>query len=188
MSTNPQLLLIICALLSLLASPASAQSDAIMGTPFISAVNRGNAREVEEMITSGEPVNQRDTYGRSALMLTVLDDHCNVTILLLKYGARTEYRDEEGKTALMWAAAHGNLICLRALLLAHADVNAADKEGITALMMAASAGVREAVQELVEAKANVNATDYTGLTVLGYAVHARQKRIADILRAAGGHD
>ena len=49
-------------------------------------------------------------------------------------------------------------------------------------------GRAEVVEVLIKAKADVNATDYTGLSVLGYAEHARQKRVADILRGAGAHD
>ncbi len=183
-----QSLLLAGGLLPLLVAPALAQLDAVAGNPFISAVNRGSAREVEEYITSGEPVNQKDSYGRSALILTAMSGNCDVAILLLRHGARTEYRDDQGKTALIWAAAHGFTTCVKALVLAHADVNAADKQGITALMTAAAAGQAAVVQELIEAKADVNATDYTGLTVLGYAEHARQKRAQEMLRAAGAHD
>ena len=180
-------LILACALWPLAAAPVHAQLDTLAGNPFISAVNRGNPTDVEEMIVAGDPVNQKDSYGRSAVLLSAMDNHCAVTIVLLKHGAATELKDQDGRTALMWAADHGYIACVDALLAARADVNAIDKQGITALMRAAAAGRADVVAALIKAKADVNATDYAGLGVLGYAEHARQKKIAEMLKAAGAH-
>ena len=97
----------------------------------------GNLAEVRAALARGEDVNSKDSYGSTALMWAVWDNHNSIVKLLLDQPAvDVNVKNNNGSTALHWAAYENNAEVARMLLL-HKNFNSAnvtDNGGLTALM------------------------------------------------------
>ena len=98
----------------------AASSDASAGAPQVQkaldpslaralrdAARMGNAREVENLVNQGVPVDARDTAGRTALMIAALNGHTAAVQKLLALGAQTALVDGDGLTAAQHARRWG---------------------------------------------------------------------------------
>jgi ankyrin repeat protein len=125
---------------------------------------------VRLLLTKGADVNAVDQdYGLTALGTASLKGQCQVTALLMAYGARELGHGYE-KMALLFAAKRNGLKQVRNLLEKGVDVNAKPSQGWTALMLAAGEGHLDVVRLLLEKGADVNAkTETDGKTALADA-------------------
>ena len=109
--------------------------------------------EVRAVLARGGDVNDKDSYGTTALMWAVLRRHNPISKLLLEQPAvKTNKKDKYGNTALHWAAQYNNAEGARMLLL-HPGLNSANStnnNGETALMVAVSERKKEVLLELVQ--------------------------------------
>jgi ankyrin repeat protein len=123
-------------------------ADGEQVTPFLDAVERGDAAIAKAMIDAGAPATQRTKDGRTALGLAIdhLADEASsgaMVDLLLAHGASAQKRLGDGRTPLFAAAEAGNLRVVNALLAHGARVNevvldetaldAAERSGNTAV-------------------------------------------------------
>jgi len=76
-------------------------------TRLMIASAKGNSVEVEKLLRSGAPVNEKSIDGFTALIFAAAFNRKRVVQLLLKAGARTGFRTVEGDTAFSLAAARG---------------------------------------------------------------------------------
>ena len=178
---------------------ASAQSDPAQGWQIVNlrdgisksdqelvdAVTSGNAGKVKELIDKGADVDAKDIYGRTVLMVAVINNRTDVARLLIDKGANVNAKDNDRNTALMHAAWGGRTDVARLLIDKGANVNAKNKGGATALMNAARNGNTEIVKLLVGKGANVNAKNKNGDTALMLAALNGHTDIVKILRDAG---
>ena len=153
-----------------------------VGSPLMRATARGSSTLMRLLLAHGANANQRDDYGRTALMYVsginmyyapyneeMDDDAPQARLasfparLLLRHGANIAIRDHSGKTALMWAA-QGNPQVVSLLLAQGAWVNARDNSGRTALLCAASVRDSASMARLIAAGADVDAQDKDGET------------------------
>ena len=78
----------------------------------------GKLDEVRSALARGEDVNDKDSWGTTALMYAVLGRHNSIVKLLLDQpGLKTNERSNIGATALHWAADCNNRDAARMLLL-----------------------------------------------------------------------
>jgi len=110
----------------------------------------GDTETVRGLIQQGADINQRDDYGRTALMFAVMNMHYETMKVLLEDGADVQTRSTDGGTALMAAAGMaGDLRMVQALLDRGADVHARLREtNETALTLAEKYGRNEIAQLL----------------------------------------
>jgi len=94
----------------------------------------------------GAPIDTRDTFGRTALMVLVKAARADLARMLLDRGADLNARDQEGNTALMSA---GTVECARLLLERGADVDASDTRGATTLAFRTREGNLQLVEFLL---------------------------------------
>lgn len=78
-------------------------------TPLMLAVSqvRSNGKVVRQLLARSRQHGQRDSHGRTLLMLAAQAGNSQAADALLDAGARLEAVDHEGNTAMNYAAAHG---------------------------------------------------------------------------------
>ena len=112
----------------------------------------GKLDEVRSALARGEDVNDKNSWGSTALMWAVRNKHNSIVKLLLDQpGVKTNEKDNGGRTALHVAAWFNNREVARMLLLHPTmdSANAKSNKGNTAVMAAVRRGHKEVLSELV---------------------------------------
>lgn len=105
---------------------------------------------------------------------------------LLDQGADIEAKDPgSGASPLHYAVMKGRMDMIDLLLSRGADVNSRTRNGTTPLHTAALYARLEIAERLLEQRADINAVSAGGSTALVLATAARNKPIAEMLRARG---
>jgi hypothetical protein len=105
---------------------------------------------------------------------------------LLEQGADIEAKDPgSGASPLHYAVMKGRMQVIDLLLSRNADVNSRTRNGTTPLHTAALYARLEVAERLIELRADINAVSAGGSTPLALATAARNKPIAELLRARG---
>ncbi|MCK6484499.1 MAG: ankyrin repeat domain-containing protein [Phycisphaerae bacterium] len=147
------------------------------------AAEKGNASELQRLITDGADINHRSGMtGATALHDAAALNKPGMAHLLLTHGADIAAADDRGKTALHDASWYDHTDVAKMLLDKGADVDAVDRNGRTALHDAAEAGSEEAIQLLLNRGANVHAIDDYGRTAEQLARLRGNLEMAEILR------
>lgn len=113
------------------------------------------ARAIEFLLDHGARVDQRDGYGRTALLACT--NGPDAVKLLLAHHADPNVSDNEGKTALIEATVNGSAASVKALLASRADSRARDHSGKTAMDYAAVHGYPEIAALLSRRGSSANA-------------------------------
>jgi len=157
--------------------------------PLIRAVEAGDLKKAQKLISKGANVNQTDDVGVPALSIVAARGDEKMTRLLLDAGADVNARSATfNNTALARAAQNGNRETVRILLAAGAHVDDRDGAGWTPLFKAALKGDLEIVEALLSAGADVNARSSSGWTSLKEAQMRRHYNVAQRLKSAGAID
>lgn len=152
--------------LCLLGSDAMAQSI----PPLLAAASRGDAAEVQRLLASGAPVDQRDGQGRTALLLATHGNHVAAARALIEAGADVNAKDSIQDSPYLYAGAEGRLEILRLTLAAGADLRSTNRYGGTALIPAAHHGHVETVREMLATKVDIDHVNRLGWTALMEAI------------------
>jgi hypothetical protein len=91
-------------------------------------------------LDAGAPVDCRDDFCSTALMMAAANGHVDVLAKLLGRGADVDAVNSSQNTALHWAALTGKAAAVRVLIEAGCDMCVENLQGKTAVMGAASAG------------------------------------------------
>lgn len=153
------------------------------------AAAAGNLSAVEEMIRRGADTNERDRYGKTALVYAVTNgkDDLAIVLSLLAAGADVNARNQiDGSTPLLKAIDPGGTDAeIRALLDRGADVNSADNNGWTPLMVASDWGHTPLIELLLNTGANLNAKKTDGKTALMVAAEGGKSEAVKVLLKNG---
>jgi ankyrin repeat protein len=79
---------------------------------LFSAVNSNNATLLQKLVKERD-VNERDSVGRTPLMIAAFANSGQCAKILLQYGARISARMADGRTALHIAAAYLDYFIIR---------------------------------------------------------------------------
>lgn len=109
-------------------------------TPLMMAAHQNDADEVEGFVKNGANIDDKDSYGWTALRYAVRAGNKDAASTLLKLGAKVDEPSASGRTPLMSAAANGISEMVELLLANGADVNAKNEKGVTALDLAKRGG------------------------------------------------
>ena len=121
---------------------------------LLEASQSGNNEAVQFLLDLGVNINNRNSAGRTALMLACVARHEDVVQTLLSAGAEVDIHDSAGQTALIFACVSGSLVIICSLLSAKTDPNLQNRNGNTAIHLACSMGNRELVNLLIKFNAN----------------------------------
>ncbi|MGH9961696.1 MAG: ankyrin repeat domain-containing protein, partial [Pyrinomonadaceae bacterium] len=114
---------------------------------WMRAALEGRTEIIKELLAKGADVNEKDNWGRTALMFATINLHRDTVRTLLESGAEVNVRANDGATALMLAACAGDIGIVRALLARRANVQGKFiSTGKTAEMLAADHGFDEVAQ------------------------------------------
>ena len=149
------------------------------------AVDQGDVRHVNALISSGADVNARTEDGWTPLMMATIKGYTEVVRALLIKGADVDARNKKGWTALMFAVSMGDLDTMRVLLDGNAEIDARDNDGKTALMQATGEKNVESLKVLLDSGADVNVVDRLGETALTIAARRGYTEIVELLKKAG---
>jgi ankyrin repeat protein len=130
-------------------------ADWLGETPLMSAAQRGDAKMVSLLLSSGASPD--------------LSTQANDQTLA------------GGFTALHLAAHNGHTEVIATLLEEHANPNLADGAGVTPLMLACKIGAKDAAEVLLQKDARPDGADYHGQTPLMYAVSNGNKELVTLL-------
>lgn len=154
---------------------------------FLSCARRGLLTAVEAYLALGMPINVADTtYGQTALLYAVENNHLDVIRRLITAGADLEARDAWGDTALLTAVNWGRLEAVHLLLQAGADRHAVAGNNRTPLINAAYKGHEAILRALLAAGTDVQQAP-DGYPALYFAVLNGRTTIAQPLIQAGAH-
>jgi ankyrin repeat protein len=116
------------------------------------AAMTGNAAAIRDLLDRGNPIDARDRYGQTALMLAAHAGHLAAVGLLIEGGAELNHTAKYGLSALMLAVISRHEGVARALAVAGADLalrgTGAGFTGRTAADLAAAAGMTDLARSL----------------------------------------
>ncbi len=100
---------------------------------LLKAIQRGDAAEVEVVLSGDVDVNATTSRGTTPLMSAVTYGHFEIVRVLLKRGAEPNQKRSDGFTALALAAFFGQEAIVRALLVCGADMRAVSRANTSRL-------------------------------------------------------
>jgi hypothetical protein len=129
------------------------------------AAKRGFLPDVDEAISSGDPVDARTAGDETPLHLAAQEGWTQVVERLLQAGADPRLVDRNGRTALHLAASRGHHEVVRYLVAHGAEVDPRDRSGCTPALDAALFNNRETADFLLTRGADPQVAGRDGRTV-----------------------
>lgn len=150
--------------------------------PLVRAVMLGDEKAVQALILAKADLEAMTLGYANAVTVAATDGKIEILRALLAAGASPK---PEYGWPLFAAARAGHLEAVRVLLDAGLSVDYKDGADDTALISAVQGGQEEVVGFLLARGADVNARNKDGGTALGYADDEENKRVIEMLKAAG---
>lgn len=198
--------LVFVVLLALLFSACSGleRRDSAGLTPLYRAAEKGDLREVRNLIEEGADLESWNGYlddtpaalkwvpgrkysaGYRPLHVAVAENHPRVVEYLLINRADANARDRKEQTPLGKAASlHGDVRMVKLLVKNGADVDVVDRGGFTPIITAARNGHAALVRYLLSKGALVNRRTLDGWTALHFAAFEGNREVAAALLSQG---
>jgi ankyrin repeat protein len=147
------------------ALPAMADDQA-----FLAAARDNDAAALTRLLAAGQPVDVRDSGGRTALLVATHADALEAARVLIAAGADVNAKDDIKDTPYLYAGAEGRTEILKLLLVRGAKLEDTNRFGGTALIPAAEKGHPDNVRLLLAAGVDPNHVNGLGWTALLEAV------------------
>lgn len=149
------------------------------------AMQAGDLRLVESLISEGVNLGSRDNDGRTALHYASMEKTHgpNLMTLLLNAGGRAimNLGDESGQTALHYAAERGFTDGIKILVAHGGDITTTDNYGFSPFLWAVVAGQAPVIGLLLTMGADIKSTSADGKSALAWAYSLRSYPIVDLL-------
>lgn len=164
------------------------------------AARVGDMETIKEAFESGVPVDTRDKFYKTSLMVAAAEGNFELCEYLLNQGADPNVRDNFKWTALHHAAHCGQVDVVHLLLLSEADGNALTWNGGTPLMRAIMSGNIEVVRFLLDCGVNLThfnkqekqaldiAEDWAGAAIYNLVKEYKEKNTKPGKKGAAGKD
>jgi ankyrin repeat protein len=153
---------------------AGADREHLKWTPLIEAVALGSLTDVENLLRGGVPLEETDTWQRTAWLVAIQSGDIAKADLLRRSGANTVACGRCGKPPLFYAIENHHGAMVRWLLTAGLDPEQTDEFGTTSLITAAESDDLDCVDVLL-ANGVIVDREHNGGTAIGAA---RSRRVA----------
>lgn len=160
------------------------EQDEDLGTPLHVAAACGSADIVDiylGMQNMDAILDSVDSYGDSALMLAIYNEHASIAEKLISKGADIHLLNNDQESLLEVSVDLEEMTVFKRLLEGGVNVNTRNVFGETALHRAAKRGKLDACETLIERGANVNAERH--LTKTTPLHHAAQRNNVDVIQS-----
>lgn len=150
------------------------------------AAQEGLPQVLQCLVDDGALLDQRGSYGWTALQYACLHSQLECLTILLKAGATVTLRDHDGRNAIHTTSFSGNLDVLK-LLFSHRPndfrqmLNEEDSSGATALAYAAIKGYPNFIKFLMEKGAAIDKHTKNGLVPIHLAVLSKNLLTAKMM-------
>jgi ankyrin repeat protein len=159
------------------------------------AAHVGDVPAIRRLLREGLPLDARDTYGRTPVMVATVARQADAVRALIDAGADIDIRDNRLDNVFLYAGANGLLEILELANEAGADPAITNRFGGTALIPACERGHVETVRYLLEQSDvdvdHVNRLGWTGLLeaiILSDGGPAHQEIVRLLLEAGADPD
>ncbi|AUV58150.1 ankyrin repeat protein [Bandra megavirus] len=105
-------------------------------TPLMAAMttsSRTNLAIVNLLLDNGAEINLRNRFGKTALILAVINDNDHLVNILLDKGANVNAQDNTGRTAIMYAVIYDSMPIANKLIQYGAKITIKDTTNKTAI-------------------------------------------------------
>jgi ankyrin repeat protein len=137
-----------------------------------------------ELLGRSNPIDSKDSLGRTPLSWAAQNAHESVVELLLRKGVNSNSRDNEGLSPISWAAISGQEAIIKLLLEKGVDPDAKHNDGRTPLSWAAYRGHHAVVKILLGNGTNPDSRDENDITPLSLAAFSGRKSVVKLLLEA----
>lgn len=133
------------------------------------AILFGTTSEVVGLIERGADVNEKDIYGLTPLIESVLKENLDLAMLLLTHGARIDQQDISGQTALQWAVNRYVVPLVEFFLKKGANPNHYSADGQSILVNPILREQKELIDLLISFGADISfALDFINAKLIGH--------------------
>lgn len=147
--------------------------------PWESTLMYYNFQSFFAKLSSSKTIDDRDQYGKTALMAACEYGFFPIVSFLVENGSEVNLKDERGCSPLTFAAANNRPEIVTFLLSKGADIESKTKIGFTPLIIASQQNSIESIVVLFNNEVNLNNTDETGATALMIAI---QEGSSDVIQ------
>ena len=133
---------------------------------FIYVVSVGNIEAVKHTLKLGANINSKHSNGVPALILSIRNEHYDVTKFLIENGADVNLTDNDRATAINVAAIKGQIEIVKLLIGNGADIDAMDLLGNTPLLAAKIAKKNDICNLLLSRGASTDIKNYFNLNLI----------------------
>lgn len=155
-----------------------------IGGATLQVVASGHSAIAQALLSSDSDLEQRDSQGRTPLMIATLSGERDLVAHFISRGADINAVDNDQNTALMMAQ---DLDIARLLLDADANVDAENGEHVTALLFMAVEGHSDIVELLLDSGANIEHCWQAGVTAVGVAAQKGHESTLKLLAERGAN-
>lgn len=134
-----------------------------------------------KIVEHGDPIDSKDSYGRTPLSWAAKNGCYSVVELLSRKGVETESKDNDGLTPLSWAAINGHDVIVQLLLEKGVDLDVKHYDGRTPLSWAAYRGHEAVAKLLLKNGADPDSKDENGITPLSLAAFSGREAVVKLL-------
>ncbi|WP_338871085.1 ankyrin repeat domain-containing protein [Spirosoma sp. SC4-14] len=151
---------------------------------LMSAINRNNLSQVQQLIQEGADVNELDASQDAPLVMAAYKGYSQIVKALLEAGADVRAVDPGMKATALHAAAYaGRTEAAKLLIEYHIDINRQGPyNGYTALHDAIWQNNIEVAQLLVDANADLSLRSHDGQSPLEFAKSKNRKEIVALIQ------
>lgn len=135
-------------------------------SPLLQALWESNLSEAYRLIDSGVNLDEKDSYGRTALMFSINELETKMAKYLIQKGANVHLKDNLGWSALHHAIDESEHEVIRMLMEKNVNIEERDNQGDTPIHIAARGYDDFYLKVLASYGANVNARNNFGESIL----------------------
>ena len=157
----------------------------IMGSELNIAAQMGDSTKVKNLLKKGVDINERDNFGRTALIYAALNGHDRIINMLLESHADIHAKDHFDQTAFIASVNRGHVNTAEILLKNGANSSAPNGEGVPPILIALGREDFEMVDLLLKYGIEINSIDERGRTVLQRIIESNDTELVQTVLRRG---